>query len=230
MTDRRSLSRNAGILYLMVVIAGMFSIAYVPGKLFDWKDAGKTLENIVSHETLFRASIAGGVVCYASFIFLIIVLYQLLRSVHETYAKLMAILALMSVPISFFNLIYKYQIVTVINEVGRDYFKDAAIPNIIMSYLNQYDNGILIVSFFWGIWLLPFGYLVYKSDFLPKVLGIILMLGCFAYLTNFFGNTLSPDYHKMPLGSYLSIIPAVGEIGACLWLLFIGGRRTDESK
>ncbi len=93
-----------------------------------------------------------------------------------------------------------------------------------MLYLNQYDNGILITTVFWGLWLLPFGYLVYKSGFFPKILGILLMLGCFGYLINYFGNTLSNNYGTIGISPYLGLLPAIGEIGTCLWLLFVGAK------
>ena len=67
----------------------------------------------------------------------------------------------------------------------------------VLFYLNQYDNGILILLIFWGLWLFPFGYLVFKSEFLPKFLGVLLMLGCFGYLINLFGNTLIPNYPEI---------------------------------
>ena len=89
-------------------------------------------------------------------------------------------------------------------------------------YFNQYDNGHLITSVFFGLWLLPFGYLVFKSHFLPKVLGILLMIGCFSYLINFIGNTLFPNYSSFGISSIIQIPASIGEIGICLWLLIVG--------
>ena len=95
----------------------------------------------------------------------------------------------------------------------------------VMVYLSQYDNGILIATIFWGLWLLPFGYLVYKSGFLPKLLGILLIFGCLGYLINFFGNTISESYGTLGIKQYLGLLPAIGEIGTCLWLIFIGAKK-----
>ncbi len=115
MTDKRKISRIAGLLYLVVVVTGMFSLAYVPKQLFVWDNPSKTFDNILNNENLFRYSIASSVICYVTFIFLPIFLYQLLQSVNSFYAKIMAILAIISIPISFINLQNKYAILSLID-------------------------------------------------------------------------------------------------------------------
>ena len=222
------MAKVAGVLYLVVVITGMFSLAYVPKQLFDWDNPSVTFQNILNNETLFRFSIAGSMICYTAFIFLPVVLHQLLQEVNNLLAKIMVIISLISIPISFINLQNKYAVLSLI-EISRkqDIHSIQEIQEQIMLYLNQYDNGILIATIFWGLWLLPFGYLVYKSGFLPKIFGILLMLGCFGYLINYFGNTLWSNYGAIGIAKYLSLLPAIGEIGICLWLLLIG---TKESK
>ncbi|KKO89215.1 hypothetical protein AAW12_24150 [Sphingobacterium sp. Ag1] len=225
MENKRKLSRIAGLLYLVVVITGMFSLAYVPKQLFAWDNPAKTFHNILDHETIFRLSLASSVLCYLAFIFLPVILYYILRSVNDKVAKIMALLAIISVPISLMNLQHKYHILTIIDGLKqRNVQAGTEVHNQVMLYLNQYDNGILIATIFWGLWLFPFGYLVYKSGFLPKVLGILLMLGCLGYLINFFGNTLSGNYGALRVSQYMGLLPAIGEIGTCLWLLFIGAK------
>lgn len=220
MKDKRKISRIAGLLYLVVVVTGMFSLAYVPKQLFVWDSPSTTFDNILHNETLFRYSIASSVICYIAFILLPVFLHQLLESVNSFYAKIMAVLAISSVPISLINLQHKYAVLSLIDTAKQQNIQE--IHQQTMLYLNQYDNGILIATIFWGLWLLPFGYLVYKSGFLPKILGIFLMLGCFGYLTNFFGNTLSGNYGKSGISQYLGLLPAIGEIGTCFWLLLVG--------
>jgi len=229
MISKRKISRIAGLLYLVVVVTGMFSLAYVPKQLFVWDNPSKTFENILTNETLFRLSIASSVICYVTFIFLPVFLYRLLESVNSFVAKLMAILAIISVPISLINLQNKYAVLSLIDlskqqnaQSIQETYKQT------MLYLNQYDNGILITTVFWGLWLLPFGYLVYKSGFLPKLLGILLMLGCFGYLINLFGNTLSSHYGASGISQYLGLLPAIAEIGTCLWLLFVGAKNKEQ--
>jgi len=221
-------ARIAGLIYLVVVITGMFSLAYVPKQLFIYDKPELTFKNIISKESLFRLSIACSVICYTAFIFLPIALHKLLKPVNEFYSKLMMLLAFVSVPISFYNLYNKYSILDLIS-ISKEGNAQASteIPGQVMMYLNQYDNGIFISTVFWGLWLLPFGYLVYKSGFLPKVLGILLMLGCFGYLINFFGNTLSANYSSFGIAKYVRLLPSIAELSICFWLLVFG---TNEKK
>lgn len=101
-------------------------------------------------------------------------------------------------------------------------FSTKQLQSRVMLNLAQYNNGMRIVHIFSGLWLFPFGYLVFKSGFLPKILGVLLMLGSFGYLLNFAGYTLIPNYSKVGISSYISLPASIGEIGTCIWLLIIG--------
>lgn len=216
-------ARLAGSIYLVVVVTGIFSLAYVPSKLVDWSDAAKTLAQITESQTLFRLSLVSSTICYAAFLLLPFVLYRLLHTANEIAAKLMMIFATVSVPISMLNLQNKYAVLTLINDTTYLRSFDASpIHSQMMLHLENYDSGILIVSIFWGLWLLPFGYLVYRSGFLPRVLGILLMLGCVGYLVNFVGNTMFENFGSTLISNIASKPAALGEIGTCLWLLIRG--------
>jgi hypothetical protein len=92
-----------------------------------------------------------------------------------------------------------------------------------MSSLHAYNNGIFIATLFWGLWLYPFGYLVYKSELLPKFFGIFLMAGCFGYLIEFIGMSMWPTfYHATGVTNFIHIPSAIGEIGIAFWLLIFG--------
>lgn len=219
----KTTARLAGFLYLIVVITGIFSLAYVPSKLFFGNDSVKTFEQISASQSLFRLSLVSSAVCYIAFLFLPFILYKLLNSVNETVAKLMIILSVVSVPISIINLQNKYSVLTLLNGKGYlNVFSEHQIQTQIMLLLENYDNGILILQIFWGLWLFPFGYLVYKSGFLPRILGVLLMLGCCGYLISFVGNTMMQDYGKTFISGYVTIPASLGEIGSCLWLLIRG--------
>lgn len=198
---------------------------YVPSKLIVWENPALTFQNISSSSQLFRLGIASSMLCYIAFLLLPLVLYQLLKDVNKNYAKLMVIFALISVPISFFNLENKLSVLTVVE--GAEYVKSfdkKFLEALVMQFLDNYDSGILIVQVFWGLWLLPFGYLVYQSGFLPKILGIFLMLGCLGYLINVFGRISIPDFSTYAVSKLITIPASIGEIGTCLWLLIIGVR------
>ncbi|WP_291145484.1 DUF4386 domain-containing protein [Flavobacterium sp. UBA7680] len=218
----RNTGRVAGLLYLVVVITGIFSLGYVPSKLIVWSDAAKTFTNIANSEFLFRLGIVSGLICYTFFLFLPLVLYKLLKPVHKTYAVYMVVLAIVSVPISFVNMQNKFAVLSVISSGGEE-------KDLVMFYLNQYDYGNLIVQIFWGLWLFPLGYLIFKSAIIPKFLGILLMLGCVSYLINFFGNALFSNYSDLGISSYVRLPATLGEIGTCLWLLIMGAKNNSDA-
>lgn len=135
----------------------------------------------------------------------------------------MVILAVVSVPISYLNIANYMDVISTIDNV--DYsrlFTREQLDLEIMSLLASYDNGNKVVYIFWGLWLFPFGYLVYKSRFLPKFLGIMLMLGCFGYLMDFVGYFLFDGYGKTLFATIVGIPSSIGEIGICFWLLVVG--------
>lgn len=223
MDSNKKTARIAGLLYLIVVLTGIFNLMYVPSKLIVWDNASVTFNNILESETLFRLGIVGGIICYTAFLILPIVLYKLLNQVNKTYAIGMVALAVISVPLSLVNLLNKVNVLTLIDKAQYLQVIEAdELQAQVLLYLDFYNNGIEIASVFWGLWLLPFGYLVFKSGFLPKILGICLMAGCFGYLTNFIGGFLFQNYAGLGIARFVSLPGSIGEIGICLWLLIIG--------
>lgn len=223
MDQNKKTARIAGAVYLIVVITGMFSLAYVPSQLIFWDDSAKTLQEITSSTQLFRWGIASSIICYLAFAFLPLILYKLLRNVNKDYAKLMVVLALLSVPISLINLQHKFDVLTLVS--GTNELKGMSASELQSSVwvsLKSYNSGVLIVQLFWGLWLFPLGYLVYHSKVLPKILGIFLILGCFGYLINVLGRTVLPDYGNSAIANYITLPASIGEIGTCLWLLIMG--------
>lgn len=220
MNSSKKIARIAGALYLVVVLTGLFTLLYIPSKLIVWTDATATFNNIKNAETLFRFGIYAGILCYTAFLLLPLVLYKLLQHVNKTHAVVMVALALTSVPISLFNLTHKLAVLTLISK--PDLFSSVDLPKQVLLQLEYYNNGIDVAAVFWGLWLFPFGYLVFKSGMLPKVLGILLMAGCFGYIINITGGLLIPGYGELGVSGYISLPSALGEIGTCLWLLIAG--------
>lgn len=219
------MARIAGAVYLVVVLTGMFSLAYVPSKLIVWDNASTTIQNIKSSTILFKLGIVSSVVCYLFFLLLPLVLYRLLKQVNHRWAILMVVLAVVSVPVSFVNLQHKFAVLSLISDAGyAGAFTSEQLQAQAMFYLNQYDNGILLLQIFWGLWLFPFGWLVYNSGLLPKVLGVLLMAGCVGYLVNFTGNVLIDGYATSGISGYVRLPASLGEIGTCLWLLIAGAK------
>jgi len=217
-------ARVAGLLYLFTVVTGIFSLMYVPSRISAHGDATLVVTNIATFESLFRFGIATGALGYVAFLILPLALYKLLSPVSKNAAVLMVALAVVQVPIYFVALANQLDVLSLLE--GAKYqklFAPDEVPARVMLLMGAYDNLIFVSEIFWGLWLLPFGYLVFKSGFLPKFLGVLLMLGCFSYLIDFFVRMLIPHY-SVP--GIVTLPASLGEIGICLWLTVMGTSKT----
>ena len=231
MNSSKKVARMAGLLYLTVVLTGIFSLVYVPSQITVPGDASATVGNIVASQLLFRLGIVAGLICYTAFLLLPLALYKLLSPVRTNAAVLMVAFAVVSVPISFVSILNKLDILTLLS--GAEYLKVFTADQLearVMLSLAAYSNGILVSSLFWGLWLLPFGYLVFKSGILPRVLGILLMIGCFGDVFDVLGRALCSGYADTALASLATYPGSFGEIGICLWLLIMGAREPNPSR
>nr|WP_315171813.1 DUF4386 domain-containing protein [uncultured Flavobacterium sp.] len=227
MNQRKTMTHMAGICYIIIVISGIITLMYIPNELIDWKNPQLTFKNVSEDMFLFRIGVFTSIICYLAYIALPLVLYKLLSQIHKNVAIAMVVLVLVSIPITFLNLTNKLDIISLLtNPTLTNLFSEKEKINLTFSLLHEYENGITIASIFWGLWLFPFGLLVYKSGFLPKVLGILLMLGSFGYCINIFGDVLMVDYSKLGIAGFVSIPASLGEIGICLWMLIIGPKKS----
>jgi hypothetical protein len=225
MQSNQRTARIAGFVYLIVVLAGIFSLAYVPSQINVAGDAAATVANLTAHESLFRLGILAGVICYVAFLVLPLALYKLLSPYGRETAVVMVALAVASVPIAMVAIASKIHILSLLG--GADYLQASTQQQLhaqVMLSLQSYRNGLQVAEVFWGLWLLPFGYLVFKSGILPRLLGVLLMLGCFGYLIEVIGGMLFSGYAESALAEYAGIPASLGEIGICLWLLVMGAR------
>lgn len=137
----------------------------------------------------------------------------------------MVAFAVVSVPVAFANLAHRWDLLTLLG--GADYlqaFTATQLNSRVMLELDAYRHGLLVLEVFWGLWLAPLGWLVFHSGFLPRVLGILLGLGCAGYVADVLGTLLVPAYPASAAADYLTLPAALGEIGTCLWLLLVGVR------
>jgi hypothetical protein len=228
MLPKKTLSRIAGLTYLILILTGVFGLVYVPSSLIVWNNPETTVANIKASEFLFRLGIMSEIVCFLVFIVLPLVLYELLKSVNKTVAAFMVVLSLICIPMAFVNILNKVNVLLLLS--GADYLSKIPLEQLhaqVMYLLASFNNGTMVANIFWGGWLLPFGYLVYKSKFLPKILGIFLMVGCFGYLTEFVARFL---FSVTEIPWYVSMPSSLGEFGICLWLLIIGATERAPEK
>jgi len=221
-------ARWAGFFYFLLVVGGIFSLMYVPSQILIWEDATATFSNLKNNDGLFRLGIAVELLSYLSFIIVPLFLYRLLHHVHEFQAKLMVILVLVSIPVSMAAVGYKLNMLDLIE--GASILSTNELEVYVINSFEAYYNLILIAQLFWGLWLLPFGYLVYRSGMLPKVLGFFLMLGSVGYFLDFLFRILFPDFSSWAIADYITIPASIGELGTCLWLLIMGAKDPTSPK
>ena len=223
-------ARIAGLLYLVVVLTGIFSLGYVPSQLIVSGDGAATVERIAASESLFRLGVAAGFACYIAFLLLPLALHRLLAHVDSRAAFLMVLFAVVSVPISLGNLVNMLDVMTLLD--GKAYLSSYAPEQIhaaVMLSFSRYNSGLLVAQIFWGLWLLPLGYLVFRSRMLPRTLGVLLMLGCLGYLIDVFGSTAAPGYSATYLARFATVPASIGEIGTCLWLVVFGAKNLPKA-
>ena len=197
MTPLNRNARIAGLLYLTLLSAPL-RLIYIPTKLFVSGNASATSNNIAAHQMLFRLGILSDLFTATMAIFLTLALYRLFKAVDQGLARLMVILgALMVTPIYFLNTINDAAALLLAR--GADFLTVFDKPQrdaLVVLFLRMHGQGILANEIFWGLWLLPFGLLVYRSRFLPRVLGVWLILNCFAYLATSITGMLWPRYEQ----------------------------------
>jgi Domain of unknown function (DUF4386) len=221
MSSTKNPGRFAGLLYVLVSIPGAFALIYVPSKLIVGGNATATANNIAASETLFRLGIAGQLISQALFIFVALALYDLLKGVNQRHASLMLTLIVVSIPIAFLNELNAIAALVLVR--GADFLSIFEKPQrdaLAMLFVNLHSQGFDVVAIFWGLWLFPLGLLVYRSGFLPRILGVLLMVNCFTYLVNSFTSLLLPQYEHVVS---LWMMPLqFGELLFMFWLLIKG--------
>ena len=216
-------ARVAGALYLLTALTAPFTLIYVPGTLMVPGDATATAHNILDSETLFRMGMFVDLISTPIWIFLVVTLYRLLNGVNKLHASLMAILALMIVPISCLDIVLQLAALKLLH--GADFlsvFDKSQLEALAMWFLGLRNSGVVVAEIFWGLWLFPFGMLVMRSGFLPRILGALLIANGFAYVAISLTSVLLPD--QASVVSHVATPLEFGELWIMLWLLIKGAK------
>jgi len=221
MESRKKTARVAGLLYLLTSIPGFFALLYVPSHFIVSGNAAATAGKIASEELVFRIGILCEVAGFTGFILVVGQLYRLLSEVNKAQASMMFLLMLVSIPISLVNVLNEVAVLILIR--GGEYLSVFDQPQreaLAMLFLKLHGQGFVVAQIFWGLWLIPFGILVYKSGFLPRTLGVLLVIACFGYLANsLVAWRLLPEGAGNILGQL-----TLAELPIILWLLIMGAK------
>lgn len=219
----------AGFLYLAVAVIAPIGLIYVPGRLIVSGDAAATAEKIRSSEWLLRLGIGSELTHQVLGIFMALALYHLFKGVDVRLARQLLILgALVSVPVMFVNVLNDVAALTLAK--GADFlavFDRAELDALAYLFVRLHSQGITVASIFWGLWLVPFGLLVIRSGFIPRVLGYLLMAACVGYLLAAFSDLVVPQLR--PVVSRVALPLEFGEVPIIFWLAIWGARAQTGS-
>lgn len=223
--DGRSSSMNqkakiAGLFYLIFII--LLPIATtIRSQFIVSGDAAATAQKIMTNELLFRISFVTELVSALFFVLAAWALYVLLRSVNKDIALLFLLLNLCGVAIECMSVVNLSAAQSLLS--GADYltvFSADQLQAQALMNIELYHNGFIIAQLFFGAWLLPLGYLVYRSGFLPRLLGIVLIIDFFGVLTRFLQFFLLPGDDFISYPGYAAGF--IAEVSLTLWLLIKG--------
>jgi hypothetical protein len=216
--------RIAGCIYLLLSVIAPIRLMYIPRTLFVHGNATATANNIASHEWLFRLGIVGDLACGVILIFLVLAFYRLFKEVGQNLAVLVVILGgVMPAIINFFNVVNDAGALIIVR--GGDFLSVFDKPQrdaLVLLFLRLHDQESTAAEILWGLWLLPLAILVYRSHFLPRFLGVWLIMNGFAYLTISFTGLLLPQYQQKVFT--ISLPALFGELALMLWLVIKGAR------
>jgi hypothetical protein len=220
----KKIARMAGLLYLICLLVEIPADVFGRSPLIVFGDAAATASNIVAHEWQFRIGIVGGLVAGLLFFLTAWALYTLLKPVNKDIALLFLLLNLGGVAVRFaIDLNYVAALLLSSGAEPLQIFQADQLQALAMSFLYLQKNGYWISQIFFGAWLFPLGYLVFKSGFLPKILGLLLMFSCFTWTTTSLLYLLYvPGYTAITKISFP--LGFIAEFGLTLWLLIMGAK------
>jgi len=224
MTLTRNPGRVAGLWYLLLVVIGPLRLIYIPSKLFVHGNAAATVNNIAAHQWLFRFGIIGDLLCAVILIFLTLAFYRLFKDVDQYLAVLVVIFGgIMPALINFVGVVSDAGALMAVR--GADFLSVFDKPQrdaLAMLFLHLRDHQNTAAEILWGMWLFPLAILVYRSRFLPRFLGVWLVINGFAYVILSFTGVLLPQYQNKV---FIFSQPALfAELALMLWLVIKGAK------
>jgi hypothetical protein len=224
MHSTQKTARVAGSLYVLSSLPAPFSLLYIPSVFMVMGDATATANKIRASESLFRIGIVAELISATVFIFMGLALYDLLKGINKKHALLMLTLILISVPISYGNELNRVAALILSNGAHFSSAMDQRqLDALVMAFFHLHGDGLLLAQVFWGLWLLPFGVLVYRSGFLPRILGVLLIPAGIGYVAASLTSLLLPPYGNIVF-NVAAVLGLLGEGSTMFWLLIKGAK------
>jgi hypothetical protein len=220
MDSTKRTARLAGLAYLLLGISSVFGFVCVP---LVQGDPAAIAKLITASELRFRIGIVSDLLSNVMGVLLVWLLYRLLKPVDRHLAALMAVLLLVTVPVSFIIMLTDVAAKMLLS--GANFlsaFTKPQLDALAMFFLRLHVHEVFAVEIFWGLWLFPFGILVFKSRFLPRILGVFLIIAGFAYVAHSLISLLLPGPRHAVYEIATMVGRGIGELPIILWLLIKG--------
>jgi hypothetical protein len=224
-TSPKRLARIAGVLYLLVSIFGGFAEGFVEPKMYVAGNAATTASNLLANSGLVRLGVVADLFNATVWVFLGMTLYLLFKHVNKSVASVMVVLVAIGASIVCLNTVFEFEgLRAATGAINLAAFGTAGSNALALLLLDTQHYGVFIAQIFYGLWLVPLGYLAYKSaGWFPRWLGVLLVVGGACYLVDLLAQFLVPDFGQN-LHVYFSVVAAIAEISMVLYLLVIGVR------
>ena len=228
MYSPKRLARIAGLLYLLVGIFGGFAEGFVEPKMYVPGDAAATTANVVANAGLVRLGVVSDLLDQTIFVFLALTLYILFQQVHKSMARAMVVLVIIAAAISSLNVVFEFaglQVATGavdMSSLGIEWSNA-----VVLLLLDTQHYGLLIAQMFFGLWLVPLGYLAHRSGWFPKALALSLVVAGGCYVVDLLTAFLVPDFNQI-IGTFIVIPYIIAEVWMLGYLLIVGVR-TDKT-
>ena len=222
MNSLKKQSRIAALLYFISCLPAPFALLYVPGVLMVRGDAAATASNIRDSEALLRLGMAVELFSATMVIFAVLAFYHLLKSVNQKHAMAFTVLFLISIPISYLNILNDLAALTLARGPAflSTVFDKAQLDALAFFFLRLHNQGVILAQIFWGLWLFPFGLAVMRSGFIPRFVGIAAMIAGGGYV---FASSISLFLPAFAQWGQLGMALGLGELGI-LWMLIKGAK------
>lgn len=221
MSSIKRLARIAGLLYLVNAVTSGFAFGYILGKVYVPGDAAATAANVGANAGLVRFGVVLDLFQATEWIFLALALYVLLRNVQEDVARVLVLLVAVGSAITCLNDVFQFEAARLAGSAGSS--------ATVLMLLDMHHYGFLVAQIFFGLWLVPFGYLAFKSAMFPRALGVGLIVGGACYLVGLLAVFLVPDAGEK-VNTFVTIPSAIAEISMMLYLLVVGVRTPNPKK
>jgi hypothetical protein len=215
-------ARTAGILLLIILACAAFSMMYVPSNLIVPGDAAATAGKIKASESLFRMGLVGESILFLCEIVLTVMLYLLLKPVSKTLSLVAAFARLAMTVMQGTNLVFKFAVLLLLSGAGYlTVFEPDQLDALVLLLFETHNYGALVWGTFFSLHCFVLGYLIFKSGYFPRVLGVLMVFAALGYMADSLGNLLSPSYEER-FAWIVTVTGFVGELPFFLWLLIKG--------